>query len=138
MATLLDLMKDADTTPNTIEMLAPTQAEAVTLAKRLSALPEVNRAITLASFIPEQQEPKLALLADAAMLIDPALNPLDVKPPPDDAEVVRAMLRTAAALEQAAGPQPAGVAATDAARLAKALTILAKAVLPRAIARARR
>ena len=93
----------------------------------MSALPEVNRAITLASFVPEQQEPKLALLADAAMLMDPALNPLDVKPPPDDAEIVRAMLRTAAALDQAAGPQPAGVATTDAARLAKALTILAKA-----------
>jgi uncharacterized protein len=127
VATLLDLMKDPDSTPNTIEVLAPTLGDARTLTQRLSALPEVNRALSLASFIPEQQEAKLALLADAAMLLDPALNPLEVKSPPTDQETVRAMMRTAQALEQTAGPVPSGVAATDAARLAKALTILANA-----------
>jgi hopanoid biosynthesis associated RND transporter like protein HpnN len=127
VATLQDLMKSPDSTPNTIEILAPTLGDAVSLAKRLSELPEVNRALTLASFIPGQQEAKLALLADAAMLLDPALNPLDVKAPPTDDETVRAMKRTAQALEQAAGPHPVGVAAIDAARLAKALTILANA-----------
>jgi hopanoid biosynthesis associated RND transporter like protein HpnN len=81
--------------------------------------------ITLSSFIPEQQEGKLALLADAAMLLDPALNPSGVKPAPTDEQTVSAMLQTAGALAQAAGPQPQGVAAVDAARLAKALTILA-------------
>lgn len=125
VATLLDLMKSPDTTPNTIEILAPSIGDAVSLTKRLSALPEVNRALSLASFIPDQQEAKLALLADAAMLLDPALNPLDVKGPPTDEETVRAMKRTAQALEQAASPHPAGVSALDAARLAKALTILA-------------
>ena len=136
VATLLDLMKNPDTTPNTIQILAPTLADAVALTKRLSALPDVNRALSLASFIPEQQEAKLALLADAAMLLDPALNPLDVKAPPTDEETVRAMLRTAQALEQAAGPTPAGAAAIDAARLAKALTILSSAG-PSALERAR-
>jgi hopanoid biosynthesis associated RND transporter like protein HpnN len=127
VATLLDLLKDPDTTPNTIEVMAATQMSAVALAKRLSQLPEVNRAITLSSFVPEQQEGKLMLLADAAMLMDPALNPPAVKPPPSDAETVRAMLRTAHALDQAAGPHPAGVAATDAARLSQALYMLANA-----------
>jgi len=127
VATLLDLMKDPDTTPNTIEVLAATPAEAVALAGRLSALPEVNRAITLASFVPERQQEKLALLNDAAMLMDPALNPLGVKPAPSDAEIVRAMLRTAQALEQAAKSHSTEAAATDAARLAHALTILANA-----------
>jgi hypothetical protein len=136
VATLLDLMKSPDTTPNTIQVLTPTLDDAVGLAKRLSALPEVNRALTLASFIPEHQEAKLPLLADAAMLLDPALNPLDVKAPPGDEETVRAMLRTAQALEQAAGPTPADGAAIDAARLAKALTVLSTAG-PSAIERAR-
>ncbi|HQR10192.1 MAG TPA: MMPL family transporter [Casimicrobiaceae bacterium] len=125
VATLLDLMKSPDTTPNTIEVLAPNLDAAVALGKRMSALPDVNRALTLASFIPEQQDAKLALLGDAAMLLDPALSPLDVKPPPTDQDTVRAMKRTADALAQAAGPNPAGGAAKDAARLAKALTILA-------------
>jgi hypothetical protein len=110
VATLLDLMKSPDTTPNTIQVLAPTLGDAVALKKQLSELPEVNRALSLASFIPEHQEAKLALLADAAMLLDPALNPLDVKAPPTDEETVRAMLRTAQALEQAAGPTPADAA----------------------------
>ncbi len=126
VATLLDLMQSPDTTPNTIEVLAPTLGDAEALAKRLSSLPDVNRALTLASFIPAQQDAKLALLGDAAMLLDAALNPLDVKPPPTDEETVRAMQRTAQALAQAAVSAPAGVAATDATRLAKALTILAK------------
>ncbi len=125
VATLLDLMKSPDTTPNTIEVLAPTLPEAAALATRLSALPDVYRAMTLASFIPEQQEAKLALLGDAAMLLDPALNPLDVKPAPTDEETVRAMKRTAEALATAAGPNPADGAARDAAQLAKALMILA-------------
>jgi len=136
VATLLDLMKSPDTTPNTIEVLTPTLGDAVALSKRLSELPEVNRALSLASFIPEHQEAKLALLADAAMLLDPALNPLDVKTRPTDQETVRAMLRTAQALEQAAGPTPAGVAAIDAARLAKALMLLSDAG-PSALERAR-
>jgi hypothetical protein len=127
VATLLDLMQSPDTTPNTIEILAPTLGDAETLAKHLSSLPDVNRALTLASFIPAQQDAKLALLGDAAMLLDAALNPLDVKPPPTDEETVRAMVRTAQALTQAAGSAPGGAAATDATRLAKALTILAKA-----------
>ena len=127
VATLLDLMKNPDSTPNTIEILAPTLGDARKVTERLTALPEVNRALSLASFIPEQQEAKLALLADAAMLLDPALNPLEVRAPPTDQETVQAMLRTAQALEEAAGPVPAGVAANDAARLAKALTTLANA-----------
>ncbi len=125
VATLRDLMQSPDTTPNTIEILAPTLADAAALAKKASALPDVTRALTLASYIPEQQEPKLALIADAAMLLDPTLNPPDVKPPPSDAEIVAAMRHTAAALTQAAGTQPAGAAAVDASRLAKSLTILA-------------
>ena len=136
VATLLDLMKSPDTTPNTIQFLTPTLGDAVALTKQLSGLPEVNRALSLASFIPEDQEAKLALLGDAAMLLDPALNPLDVKAPPSDQETVRAMLTTAQALEQAAGPAPAGVAAIDAARLAKALRIIVDAD-PSTLARAR-
>ena len=105
VATLLDLMQSPDTTPNTIEILAPTLGDAEALAKRLSSLPDVNRALTLASFIPAQQDAKLALLGDAAMLLDAALNPLDVKPPPTDEETVRAMLRTAQALTRRPGPR---------------------------------
>jgi hopanoid biosynthesis associated RND transporter like protein HpnN len=126
VSTLLDLMKNPDTTPNTIQILAPSLDAAKVLAGKLSALPEVGRVATLATFIPDDQDAKLALLGDAAMLLDTTLNPPDIKPAPDDAETVRAMLQTAEALAEVAGPHPDGVAANDAARLSKALTVLAK------------
>ena len=55
MQALLDLMKDPDTSPNTIEILTPSLAAANDLAKRLSALPEVDKTMTLESFVPEGQ-----------------------------------------------------------------------------------
>jgi len=125
VATLLDLMQNSDTTPNTIEVLAPTLDAGVALAKRLSALPEVSRAVTLASFIPEAQENKLAVLADAAMLLDPALDPPQVKPPPSDEDDVRAMQRTSRALDEVARANPGSNAAADAARLSRLLSVLA-------------
>jgi uncharacterized protein len=125
VATLVDLMKNPDTTPNTIEILVPTLGDAVSLAKRLSALPEVNRAITLASFIPDQQESKLTVLADAAMLLDAALNPPEVKPSPTDEQTVGTISQAARALAEAAAAHPEGAAAIDATRLSRALNTLA-------------
>jgi hopanoid biosynthesis associated RND transporter like protein HpnN len=126
VATLLDLMQDPNTTPNTLDVLAPSVADAAALAQRLEQLPEVDHAITLASFVPEQQDEKLALITDAALLLDPVLNPGRAKPPPSDDDTVRAMERTARLLEQAAVAHPGTTAAAAAARLAKALWMLAQ------------
>ena len=60
------------------------------------------------------------------MLLDPALNPPEVKPPPTDAGDGSApCCRRRRHSTQAAGPHPDGGAAIDAARLARALTTLA-------------
>ena len=75
VATLLDLMQDPNTAPNTIDVLTPSLADAAALAPRLEQLPEVDHTITLASFVPEQQQEKLALIEDAALLLDPVLRP---------------------------------------------------------------
>ena len=125
VSTLFDLMKDPNETPNTIDILAPSLAGAQQLAGRLAALPEVAQTVTLASFVPEDQGRKLALIADAAQLLSVALDPLSVKPAPSDAETLRAMTKTAAALRAAAaGAKPP--AAGDAVRLADALSALAE------------
>ena len=55
VATLLDLMRDPDTTPNTIEILESDLAHATALAERLRALPEAAHVRTIASFIPKDQ-----------------------------------------------------------------------------------
>jgi hypothetical protein len=103
MATVLDLAKDPDTSPNTIDVLAPSRAEADALARRLSALSEVDRTLTLASFIPDDQPEKLALISDAAQLMDTTLNPFEVKPPPSKAETMASIAATKNALRKAAG-----------------------------------
>ena len=49
-------------------MLTPDLPAAVALAARLEALPEVRRAVTLQSLVPEGQPEKLELIEDAAAL----------------------------------------------------------------------
>ncbi len=121
VATVLDLSRDPRTTPNTIDVLQPTLDEAVALGRRLSALPEVSQVLSLASFVPADQDAKLAIVGDAALLLDPTLNPAGTKPAPSDAENVVAMKAAAVALRKAATSDPTNVAAADANRVATAL-----------------
>jgi hopanoid biosynthesis associated RND transporter like protein HpnN len=126
VSTLLDLMRDPTTTPDTINVLVPSVDAAVALARRLEQLPEVDHAMTVASFVPERQAEKLASIEDAALLLDPVLNPSDVAPPPGDDETQRAMLRAATALDQAAAASPEPEFAATAARLGAALRAVAR------------
>ncbi|HZT51320.1 MAG TPA: MMPL family transporter, partial [Stellaceae bacterium] len=128
MRVLNELKTDPDATPYTAEILAPSLAAAQATAARLDQLPEVGRTITLASFIPDDQKEKLAILADAASLIGPTLAPPETKPAPSDAEALAAIATTAKDME-AAGAH--GIAAAQ--RFAELLRqVLARgaAVLP--------
>ena len=124
VSTLFDLMKNPQTSPNTIDVPAPNLAQADSLAARISRLPLVAQALTLSSFIPEDQDAKLAAIADAQSLLDPTLNPFDVKPPPSDAELVASFRATAQRLDAAAAKDSSPAGAT-AHRLATALNALA-------------
>ena len=67
----------------------------------------MSAAHTLSSFIPTAQPEKMALIADAANLVDLTLNPLEISPPPTDAEVIDSLNRAAAKLKQVAVDDPA-------------------------------
>jgi len=95
VSTLIDLTKDPQTSPYMANILRPHLGQARELAARLSKAPEVGGAITLASFVPEDQEEKLASIGDADMLLDLTLNPFATRPPATDADVAAAMTRTA-------------------------------------------
>ena len=125
VATLLDLMRDSSTTPNTIDVVASSVADAEALAKQLEQLPEVDHAITLASFVPEQQTEKNALIEDAALLLDPVLNPGPTKPLPGDDDNVHSIVRAAERLDHAAAANPGRAGALVASRLARAARALA-------------
>ncbi|HVN01143.1 MAG TPA: MMPL family transporter [Caulobacteraceae bacterium] len=124
VSTLLALMADADSSPDTLEVVRPNLAAAQALAARLATLPQVAGARTLADFVPTEQPAKLAIISDANNLLGIALNPLVASPPPSDAELVQSLSATAASLRGVAGgPDPA---AAQARRLAAALERLAQ------------
>ncbi|HTJ62337.1 MAG TPA: MMPL family transporter [Alphaproteobacteria bacterium] len=98
VSVMLQLMKDPDTTPNTIDVLAPNIDAAVAIADKADKLPEVSRAVTVKSYIPEDQDQKLEILHDAATLIGPTLEPPRIMPPPDYPAMRSALTTCAKAL----------------------------------------
>ena len=87
VAAALDLMASPDTSPFTAAILVKSVAEVPALVARLEALPEVHRVVAVTSFVPEQQEAKLALIEDADFLLGPTLSPVSVASPPDSGTV---------------------------------------------------
>jgi hypothetical protein len=65
-----DLLKSNTSTPWYLDALAPSLPEAVRLAERMRAEPEVDRVVTLADFVPGEQAEKLEILADVALFLD--------------------------------------------------------------------
>ncbi|MGO4571657.1 MMPL family transporter [Microvirga sp. 2TAF3] len=126
VATFLDLARDPETSPNSIDALAPSLQDAKTLAAKLDALPEVARTMTLANFIPDDQDEKLGIIRDAALLLDTVLHPIQVAAPPTDADNIAALGTTAAMLRDAAESR-AGASEDAARHLAAVLDRLAAA-----------
>lgn len=119
MSTLFDLMQDERSTPYTIDALAASPAEAAVLAERLENLPAVRQVISVNSFVPSRQEEKLAIIADAALLVGPSLAPRPEPAPPADAEFRAELAASSASLR--------GAPSVSARRLAEALEVAATA-----------
>jgi hopanoid biosynthesis associated RND transporter like protein HpnN len=126
VSTLLDLMKDPDTSPNTIDILESDLAHASETAERLGRLPEVAKVRTLESFIPKDQDEKLAILDDANFFLQNTLNPDRIDAAPTPQETVTAIRATVGDLLDAAGNLDTA-AAFQARRLAGVLGPLATA-----------
>ena len=91
-------MRDPDTSPNTIDILEPNLAGASAMAEKLKQLPEVAKVRTLESFVPKDQDEKLAIIDDANFFFANTLNPDPVDPAPTPAETLEAINKTAADL----------------------------------------
>jgi hypothetical protein len=102
VATIYDMMRDPLHSPYEIEILAKDQNEADALIPKLQALPEVYAAISASSFVPKDQDGKIAILDDLAMLVGPSLSPDSTQPEPSIEEDRAAMKRTAGKLRQVA------------------------------------
>jgi uncharacterized protein len=122
VATFLELRSDPAIGASSIYVLAPKKEAAK--ADELTKLPEVSSVKTIESFIPDDQQPKLAAIRQLGTVLDPVLRPDTNKKPPTDADNVAALKAAVDGLKQSAGTQT-GRGATVAKRLADDLAKLA-------------
>ncbi len=88
--TFQELVAEGDVNPWSAEIVEPSLDSAVELSRRLRELPEVDRSVTLADYVPDDQQAKLAILADARLLLH--LAPEGERRPPPTPEEERAAL----------------------------------------------
>lgn len=93
VATFQELLEDPHMSPYTIHILTDDLPSADTLASNLKQLPEVDKAITLASFVPKDQEEKLAIIDQLSLVLQPVLHSADIMTPPTVDEQVEAVAR---------------------------------------------
>lgn len=74
VATFLDLAKNPNTTPYTINVLASSDDEERMLKEKIKALSTVDRVIGLDSFVPKNQEDKFFVIDDMAFFLSPVFN----------------------------------------------------------------
>lgn len=106
MVTLRSLLDNPVTDPYSIDVIAPSVADAQALAGRLEKLPLVDHVLTLASFVPDNQKPKLDAIADTADLLAATLSPGPAAPV-TAADIRIALATTLKAIDSARPKLPA-------------------------------
>ncbi len=89
--TFMDLLAGGTSSPWTVSTVAQDVASADALADRLRQLDVVGRVITLADFVPSDQEEKLGIIEDVAMFLAPVPGPDGQVPPPTLEEQVQSL-----------------------------------------------
>ncbi|MDD4617379.1 MAG: MMPL family transporter [Alphaproteobacteria bacterium] len=113
VSTMFEAMQDPDSDAYAAQILAASEMEARRIAAELEKLPEVDHAMTLRSFVPEDQDEKLAMIADTEAILQPtfALSP---QTSPSREENIEAARKTAELIRQASAKLPAAKDLADA------------------------
>jgi hopanoid biosynthesis associated RND transporter like protein HpnN len=126
VSTLLELRNDPNMGINSVNVVVPKLDDVPPAAERLSKLPEVSRTMSLYSFVPADQEPKLAAIRAMEKELEPSFKPEAMVAPPTDEENVSELTGTAEQLAKVASTRK-GPGAEAGNRLAAAMSKLAKA-----------
>ncbi len=116
-----ELLRDPDTSPYTVQIAADDITQAAIIAERLKALPEVDKIVTLASFVPKDQDEKLEIIDNTAFFMTSVLLERPQVPPPDLAENQQALREFRTRLQALAAVDGLIKAAAAASALDKAL-----------------
>ncbi len=115
--------------PWNMNALAPDAPTAARLGEELTALPDVDHTVTLADFVPSEQEVKLAVLEDLRFLLEPSLG-LALLREADPAATREALEALSTALPDATAQGLPPDLAASAARLGAAAGALLRACPP--------
>jgi hopanoid biosynthesis associated RND transporter like protein HpnN len=107
MQTLYDLMASPITNPFTIDIMAPSVADAVAKARQLATLPLIAHVLSINSFVPADQTAKLALIDDTRTLLDATLAPRPPATTPSPGEIRQAAKNALAMIESSLAKLPA-------------------------------
>ena len=124
MRALRDLIANPLTNPYTIDILAPSAAEASALAAKLRTLPSVSGTIGLDTFVPAGQAERLSTIADANTILAATIAARDPAAPvtPDQMRMAAkaALAQIEPALPKLAKDHPLAAIAEDLRKLATA------------------
>ena len=100
ISTYVELRRNAQTNPNAIDVLVPTIESVPQQTRKLERLKSVASTTSIMTFVPTDQNAKLAAISDVAELFDPILSPQLKQAAPTDDEKVRALTDAANALRR--------------------------------------
>jgi len=112
VSTMFDLIEDPDSDAYAALLLVPSKEAVQDNVRALATLPEVDHTMSLESFIPEDQEEKLAMIADTKALLDPTFALVRL-PAPSDEENIAALRDVAATLRAMAPMMPVATTLAD-------------------------
>lgn len=124
VSTLFDIMEDGSANPYSITVLAESLPRAQALAARLNRLGEVDRTVTLADYVPGDQDEKLEIIETMALFLAPSLAMVERKAPPTTEELRTALATLRGNLERLAASARDGPARSGARRLGAAMSRL--------------
>jgi uncharacterized protein len=106
MRTLRDLINNPLTNPYTIDVLTPDAQAAKSLSEKLDTVPTVDGVISINSFVPSDQQQKLAVIADANTILAPTLAPHGSSAPVTGEEIRMAAKAALAQIDPALAKLP--------------------------------
>jgi len=89
--TFAELLEKGSSSPWSLNAVAPSLESAKLLTERLRALDVVERVVTVADYVPSDQEQKLGIIEDVAMFLAPPPGPDGRVPPPTRNDQIAAL-----------------------------------------------
>lgn len=108
VSTLYDLMGSPSATPFTADVLVPSMVAAERLSRRLEALPEVEKVLTLQSFIPKDQAEKMEIIDELSLLTGPLAIEPSAAAPAETGQTLALLKQTRDRLQAIAPASPLG------------------------------